>query len=162
MVQSLRRAGDDNPQWQRGIQGKECLPPSHTFECSKSEMTLWLEHRWVTAEVWAHTCSSSLSSGSGSLVAQCPLSDVRVTLNQCVSSILVTQSHTIPYQPVGAIQLPGCPPRPGPSQESSEDPIGTNLGVSQDNRSTLQVEQRLRECPHSERNQGLGSTHVPV
>lgn len=57
----------------------------------------------------------------------CSVSDVRITLNHCVSAILVTQSHTIPHHPAEAIQLPDCPPRRGSSQEPSDDSTDTNL-----------------------------------
>lgn len=65
-----------------------------------------LEHRWVKAEAWAHIYSSSLHVGSESSVGQgteFAVSDVRITLNHCVSAILVTQSHTIPRHPSEAI-----------------------------------------------------------
>lgn len=93
-----------------------------------------INQRWhsswdtVRAEVQAYTCSSSPSAGSESSVAQCPVSDVKVTLNQCVvSAILVTQSHIIPHQPAGEIQFPGCPPKREPSQEVSGDPLAQIL-----------------------------------
>ena len=63
-----------------------------------------------------HTHAAQVTMLAWSSAAQCPVSDESHP-NQCVCAILVTQSHTKSHQPVGAIELSGCPPRPGPSPQ---------------------------------------------
>ena len=112
---SLKRVWDESSEWQGGMQGKGCLPLSHTFEY-KSEMTLWLEHRWVRAEVCTHMqlrskCWHCIISSPGPSV-WCESHPKSAC--QCHSGDPVSHKS---HQPVGAIQLSGCPPRPGPSPQ---------------------------------------------